>query len=212
MSVIETVKNRRSIRRFKEDIVSDDLLEKIVDAARWAPSGDNQQPWLFIIVKDITLKERMQSFLCDRALKYIQSDDGKKELEKEGQDVQRRWVEAVKSRRYQGHLRKAPILIATFGDVKSPYYVHDCCAATENLILAAEALGLGSCWTDHGIGDELLELQMRDLLKVPNNYRLVSLVAIGIPDETPKPKPRKDIAETVFLNQYGRNLELKSLD
>ncbi|HML04039.1 MAG TPA: hypothetical protein VK487_11805 [Candidatus Bathyarchaeia archaeon] len=53
---------------------------------------------------------------------------------------------------------------------------------------------------------------MRDLLKVPNNYRMVSLVAIGIPDETPKPKPRKDIAKTVFLNQCGRNLELKSLD
>ena len=165
MSVIETIKKRRSIRRFKEDIVSDDLLKKIVEAARWAPSGGNQQPWLFMMVKDAALKEQMQSLLCNRALKYIKSDDGKKELEKDGQDVQRRWVEAVESRRYQEHLRKAPILIATFGDVKSPYYVHDCCDATENLILAAEALGLGSCWTDHGIGDESLELQMRDLLK-----------------------------------------------
>ena len=207
MSVIETIKNRRSIRRFREDIVSDDLLEKIVDAARWAPSGDNQQPWLFIIVKDVTLKERMQSFLCDRALKYIESDDGRKELEKNGQKAHRRWIEAIKSKRYQEHLRKAPVLVATFGNVKSPYYVHDCCAATENLILAAEALGLGSCWTDHGIGDESLELQMRNLLKVPSNYRMVSLVAIGVPDEKSEPKPRKDVAETVFLNQYGRSLE-----
>jgi nitroreductase len=206
--VIETIKKRRSIRRFRGDDVSDDLLEKIVDAARWAPSGDNQQPWLFAIVKDVALKEQMQSFLCAKALRYIESDDGRKELEGIGPDVHRRWVEAVESRRYQEHLRKAPVLIATFGDVKSPFYVHDCCAATENLILAAEALGLGSCWTDHGIGDESLELQMRDLLKVPNNYRIVSLVAIGFPDETPKPKPRKDIAETVFLNQYGRNSEL----
>jgi len=143
--VIEMAKNRRSIRRFKEDIVSDDLLGKIVDAARWAPSGDNQQPWLFIIVKDVALKERMQWFLCDRALKYFESDDGRKELEKHGQDAHRRWVEAVGSKRYQEHVRKAPILVATFGDIKSPYYVHDCCAATENLILATEALGLGSC-------------------------------------------------------------------
>jgi nitroreductase len=207
MCVIETIKKRRSVRRFKEDMVSDDLLAKIVDAAMWAPSGDNQQPWLFIIVKDVTLKERMQLFLCDRALKYIESDDGRKELEKHGYDAYRRWVEEIESKRYQEHLREAPVLIATFGDVKSPFYVHDCCAATENLILAAEALGLGSCWTDHGIGDESLELQMRDLLKVPSNYRMVSLVAIGVPDEKPKPKPRKDVAETVFLNQYGRSLE-----
>jgi nitroreductase len=201
--VIETIMKRRSVRRFREDEVSDGLLEKIVDAARWAPSGGNFQPWLFVVIRDDQLKEKSRSFLGDRALRYMESNEGKKELEERGRDERSKWVEAIRSGRFQGHVSKAPVLIAIFGDTKSSCYIHDCCAATENIILAAQALNLGSCWIDPGFGDELTESQFRDLLKVPKNYRIVSLVAIGFPAERPEPPPRKGLDEIAFLNEYG---------
>lgn len=204
MDVMEAIRERRSVRRFKEEDVSDKLLRKIVDAARRAPSGGNFQPWLFIIIKDVRLKEKVRSFLGDRALRYVESDEGKEELGKRGPDERSKWVKAIKSGRYQGHVSKASVLIVVFGDKKSPCYIHDCCAATENLILAAQALSLGSCWIDPGFGDELTESQFRDLLKVPENCKIVSLVAIGFPAEMPAPRPRKVISEIAFLNEYGR--------
>ena len=208
MDVVEAIKTRRSIRRFEEKIVPDELLSKIVDAARWAPSGDNAQAWVFIIIKDRQLKENIQSFLCDRALRYIESVEGKKELEKYGLDIRLKWLEAIQSQNFQEHVSKAPVVIAIFGDVSSPYYIYDCCAATQNLILSAHAFGLGSCWIDPGISDELTESQIRNLLNVPENLRIVSLVAVGFPAETPKPRPRKDIEAIAFLNQYGKKWNL----
>jgi nitroreductase len=204
MDVVEAIKTRRSIRRFKTDDVSDELIRTLIDAARWAPSGDNAQPWVFIIIKDTQLKEKIRSFLVDRALRYIQSAEGKKELEKLGSDAQSKWVDAIKSERYQEHVSKAPVLIAIFGDSSSPYYLHDCCAATQNLILVAQAFGLGSCVIDPGIGDEITESHIRNLLKAPENLRIVALVAIGFPAETPKPRQRKDLGEILFLNEYRK--------
>jgi nitroreductase len=120
---------------------------------------------------------------------------------KHGPDERSRWIETIRRGRFQGHMNKAPVLIAIFGDTKSPCYIHDCCAATENLILAAQALSLGSCWIDPGFGDELTESQFRDLLKVPKNCRIVSLVTIGFPAEMPEPRSRKGISEIAFLNE-----------
>jgi len=204
MDVIEAIKTRKSIRRFKKDEVPNESLRKIIDAARFAPSGDNAQPWAFIIIKDARIKQKIRVILRDRALRYIESFEGKKELEKYGPDMRLKRIEAIKSKHYQEHVSKAQILMATFGDTSSPYYIHDCCAATENLILAAHALGLGTCWVDHGIGDDLAESHIRNLLKVPVNYRIVSLVAIGFPAEMPKPRLKKEIDEIAFSNKYGK--------
>jgi len=204
MDVVEAIETRRSIRRFKADEVSDELVRKSVDAARWAPSGGNAQPWVFVIIRDERARRKIRSFLVDRALRYVESVEGKKELEKLNLDAQSKWIDFVKSDRYQEQLGKAPVLIAIFGDSSSSYYIHDCSAATQNLILAAHSFGLGSCWIDPGIGDEVTESQIRGLLKTPENLRIVSLVAIGFPAETPKPRPRKDLEEILFLNEYRK--------
>jgi nitroreductase len=85
--------------------VSDGLLKKIVDAGRWAPSGGNFQPWLFIVIRDDQLKEKSRSFLGDRALRYMKSNEGKKELEERGRDEHSKWVEAIRSGRFQARAR-----------------------------------------------------------------------------------------------------------
>lgn len=204
LDVFEAIKTRRSIRRFKEDSVPDTLIRRILDAARQAPSGDNSQPWIFILVKDSHIKQKIRAFLADRARRYIQSDEGKRELQKYGPDTSAKWIKAIEAGRYQEHIAKSSVLIVTAGDTGSPYYVHDCCAATMNLILAAQAVGLGSCWIDHGVSDELTESSIRDVLRIPKDYRIVSLVAIGFPAEAPKPRPRKEIRAISFLDIYGK--------
>lgn len=210
MDVVEAIKTRRSIRRFKADEVSDELIGRLIDAARWAPSGGNAQPWVFIIIKDRQLKEKIRSFLADRALRYIESTEGKKKLEKLGSAAQSKWIDAIKSWRYQEHVGKAPVLIAIFGDSSSSCYIHDCCAAAQNLTLVAHALGLGSCLIDPGIGDEITESHIRSLLKAPEKLRIVLLVTIGFPAETPKLPPRKDLGEISFLNEYRRRWHSKA--
>jgi nitroreductase len=184
--------------------VSDELIGELIDAARWAPSGGNAQPWVFVIIKDRLLKEKIRSFLADRTLRYIGSAEGKEELEKLGSDAQAKWINAIKSGRYQEHVGKAPVLVAIFGDSSSSYYIHDCSAAAQNLILAAHSLSLGSCLIDPGIDDETTESQIRTLLKAPEKLRIVLLVTIGFPAETPKLPPRRDLGEISFLNEYSR--------
>jgi len=206
VSVIEAIKTRRSIRSFKDDKVPYELLKEIVDAARYAPSGGNIQPWVFIIIRDAETKKKVHTIVRERTLRYLGSPEGQGELEKYGEDVFLKYMEAIKSGRFQEHIIKAPILIAVFGDTKSPYYIHDCCTATENLILAAHSLGLGSCWIDHGIGDNMAEDQIRKLLKVPENYKIVSLIAIGFAAETPKSRAKKEVHEIAFLNKYNNSI------
>lgn len=83
---------------------------------------------------------------------------------------------------YGKFIREAPVLIAVFcKDTK--YYLEDGCAATENILLAAWALGLGSCWV---AGDKKpYAEQVRKALQVPEGYRLVSLIALGYPEAVP---------------------------
>lgn len=101
---------------------------------------------------------------------------------------------------YGRFIRESPLCFSVFTEAKEKYYLEDGCAATMNLILAAAAHGLGTCWV---AGDKKeYAAKVRELLNVPNNYTLVSLIACGYPDEEPNPhkKPCKDV---VFRNRYG---------
>jgi len=88
---------------------------------------------------------------------------------------------------------------AVFGEKNETYYLEDCCAATENLILALQAYGVCSCWV---AGDKKAYAEpVRDLLKVPGKYTLVSLVAAGYPAEVPIAK-KKAMNTLVFAEKY----------
>ena len=143
MDPLEILKTRRSIREYSDKEISEDLLEKIVDVARFSPTARNVQPWEFIIITQIpTLKELG-------------------ELAENGR-----------------FLALGKACIAVFcADTK--YYLEDGCAATCNILLAAAALGIGSCWV---AGDKKTYCaQVAKLLNVPVSYKLVSLIALGYP-------------------------------
>lgn len=143
MGSLEILKTRRSIREYSDQEISKDLLEEIVEAARFSPTARNVQPWEFIaITQPLTLNKLS-------------------ELAENGR-----------------FLAQAKACIAVFcADTK--YYLEDGCAATCNILLAASALRVGSCWV---AGDKKTYCgQVAKLLNVPATYKLVSLVALGYP-------------------------------
>jgi nitroreductase len=92
-----------------------------------------------------------------------------------------------------------PVCFAIFGEKKDTFYLEDCCAATENLILALQAYGISSCWV---AGEKTLYVDaLRKLMDVPENYTLVSLVAAGNPAEITITK-KKELENIVFYERF----------
>jgi nitroreductase len=95
----------------------------------------------------------------------------------------------------------APLCIAVFGERNEKYYLEDCCAATENLILALQAYGINSCWV---AGEKKSYAEsIRTLLSVPEKYTLVSLVAAGCPLELTI-TPKKELKQVVFYEEFKK--------
>jgi len=164
--LLEFLKTRRSIRKYKQQPVSRDILEKILDIARYAPSARNSQPWVFIVVDDPFIKESLS-----------------------------------KIHQWAWPLANAPlgIAVACNKDLSPDSYLLDCSNATMYIMLAAHAYGLGTVWIQTMRDND----KIREILGLPSNYFVVSLLALGYPDELPAPKPRKPLNEIVFHNKFG---------
>jgi nitroreductase len=165
---MNNIQKRRSVRKYKLDPVSLNDLNFVLEAARLAPSWDNQQCWKIIVVTDDYLKRII------------------------GEICRLNW------------LAPAPAVIVFCADpsksgVKGDqeYYMLDVGISMEHLILAATALGLGTCWV--GVFNER---RMKRALGVPRNIRVVALTPIGYPDEKPRPTTRKSLDEISCKNHY----------
>jgi len=153
MNGLELIKKRRSVRNYRPEPVTRNLLEKIVDAGRLAATAINIQPWEFIVVIDPERKKKLADI----------TDYGK----------------FIKD--------AGACIVVTVKDTK--YYLEDGAAATENILLAATELGLGSCWVagdKKPYADKILSF-----LGMPNGYKLISLIAVGYPEgDLPNPDKR----------------------
>jgi nitroreductase len=160
--VLKAIKNRRTIRRFKPNPIDAEMLQLILEAGRWAPSFSNLQPWRFIVIKDQGLKNAL-----DKAARECVLHLG---------------------------IQEAPLVILVCVDCRiDPLHaIETGAAATQNMTLAANSLGLGTGWI--GIWGTEAETIIQKLLKLPDTIRVVSLVPLGIPDETPEGQ-RKPIEE-----------------
>lgn len=176
MDVFEAVRVRRSIRAYEPTSIPREKLEKILEAARLAPSANNIQPWHFIVVSDPEKREKLAKAPFARFLK------------------------------------EAPIIIVGCGDQKaSPkWFMVDAAIAMQNMVLTATSEGLGTCWV--GSFDED---QVREMLKIPENYRVIALLALGYPrkkiDVQGKIlhllRQRKKLKEIVSFEEFGAYAE-----
>lgn len=167
MDLFEAIENRRSIRRYQEDQPVDEaIVERLLRAAVAAPTAGNAQPWHFLVVRSATSRRDLSAAAL-------------------GQDL----------------LVQAPVVIVVCADLdranraygsrgESLYCLQDTAAAVQNLLLAATAEGLGTCWV--GAFDEK---QASRSLALDAHLRPVALVPVGHPAERPAARPRRDLQE-----------------
>jgi nitroreductase len=161
MDALEAIHSRRSVRAYTGAPISRDHLEQIVDAGRLAATGNNRQPWLFIVITDRAMIAQLK--------------------------IAARWME------------KAGAVIAIVMDPGSRWWVEDGAAAVENMLIAATALGYGSCWLE---GYSLqFEDRIKALLGVPAGLRLLTLIPIGVAAEAPNPD-KKPLREVLRWEHY----------
>jgi len=162
--VLRTIRNRRTIRRFKSDPIEEEKLQAILDAGRWAPSFSNLQPWKFIVIKDQNLKKALDKAARESVLHL--------------------------------GINEAPVIILVCVDrrIDPLHAIEAGAAATQNMTLAATSLGLGAGWI--GIWGTEAEASIQKIFKLPETVRAVSLLPLGIPDESPEGH-RKPIEEFI---------------
>ena len=206
MELYEAIKTRRSVRKFKNDIISRDKILRILEAANLAPTASNRQPWMFLIIKRSSL-DRMYEVM-DRSFKERLEEVGREALN-EGiknlpipVDTSCDKIEGLNE--FYRTLGGAPIAIVVYVDkVVDPWMwknnICDASAAIENLILAAWSEGIGSCWMTGPLKKK--ETEIKAFLKIPKNKEIVGIIPIGIPAHTPGTPLKQDIMEKV--NWFG---------
>ncbi len=221
MDLFEAIEARQSIRKFKEDSVSDKDIFELLDMARKAPSAENAQPWEFIVIRDPSVKsqiiealkagiedEELSGFVQDFLVPMVSGAVG----------FQVNVQALIKGAGYYP-LVSAPVWVAVcmrdpkalfepFGgkydryrEIISIWFILSVGAAVENLLLSAVSKGLAACWT---AGFMFAEEKIKKILEIPEGIRLVSIIALGYPARTPPKTPRKELEEMVYLDRYSR--------
>jgi nitroreductase len=152
-TLLDTIKKRRSIRRYTDQAVTDQQIRQLLEAAMAAPSGSNIQPWEFVVVRDPDLKKQL-----------------------------------AQTHTWSSMAADAAVVFVVCGNERaSHHWVEDASAATENLLLAATALGLGAVWVGiHPNADR--EAHLRKVLDIPEGIRVLCLVPVGHPAESKPPR------------------------
>lgn len=207
-ATLKIIQDRRSIRDFTEEPVSDQDLDMILEAARQAPSGENAQPWRFIIVKDEAMRKKMgaiagggsgRRFTAEFVTKKMQArfaglqDEAKKQAA----------FQKLTSGQVSTFMADAPVNIVVCGKKDVWDMPYDTSAAIENILLMVTALGLGACWVIAPCIDIRDEERIKALLGIPEGYKAVSILSVGHPTRPHKPRPRLAINELVFTEKWG---------
>jgi len=169
MDLYEAIKSRYSVRSYLNKSVEQEKLDRILDAARLAPSGSNRQAWKFVVVRDAETRKKLVS-ACSN----------------------------------QEFVSQAPVVIAAVGLMPDrimscgvPGDPVDVAIALEHVALAATSEGLGTCWIGSFHQD-----QVRTLLGIPANAKVIEVMTLGYPADHPQPKTRKPMKELVCYDQW----------
>jgi nitroreductase len=212
MELKDAIYKRQSIRKYKEQDVPQEDLEKILDAARVAPSGKNSQNWHFVVVRDKELKQKIAQAILDK------NEVIAKKLDEKDPEKGRRFSKFAKN--FSLFFLDAPVLILVYATV---YYctgydeykfagfpeeyieklllrnpgMQNIGAAVQNMVLTAVDLGYGSCWmTGQNYAAEEIEAVVKEETGFEKEgYFLVCMLPIGVPQEGAKSPGRKELSE-----------------
>jgi nitroreductase len=177
MDINEAISGRRSVREYSSQAVDPETIRRLIDAAVYAPNAVNQQPWSFTVVRDQDALDRIS------------------------RDAKSHMLATMPAAPHSDHFRSllsdpkfqifyhAPVLILISAIAQGPWIIEDCALAAENLMLAAYAAGLGTCWI--GFAQSFLNTpEGKKALTLPDTWVPVAPIIVGHPKAMPPPTPR----------------------
>lgn len=196
-SVIDAIKKRRSVRSYQDKQVPRDIVQAAIDAGNWAPTGHNLQNWRFVVVADKGFRSKLLAAARPKFRKWVKADRGNSD------ESYRDYMMGLFSRclgwdveTYEAGMDKmlekddgvywdAPVVIFVIGGSAA-----DCSMVCENIMLAAQSLGLGSCIVGFGslVKDDP---KVVAALELQENETIYGPVVIGYPDIVPEPPVKK---------------------
>lgn len=194
------VKTRRSVRGFQSDReVPEEVIRKIIDVARWAPSGGNGQPWEFIVIRDQETRQRIFELF---------------QKQSELSDEMERAVRG-RARGSATGFRHAPVYILIIGDPRTnqsfpvrtqiekghQHFITGLASATLLIHLAAHALGLSTQYLS-ACSSPYMATMLRVMLGIPEYYHIYEMVILGYGVKTPPPTPRRSVDEITHWDRY----------
>jgi coenzyme F420-0:L-glutamate ligase/coenzyme F420-1:gamma-L-glutamate ligase len=203
--VLEAIKQRRSVRKFLTRPVPDKIVYEVLEAAGFAPSAHNSQPWRFIFLSETKLKREL-------ALAVV--DSWAVDLAKDGLAVN----EQTRKERYERYANAPVLLLACltmdglrkFNDSDRQSFERDLAvqslgASLQTLLLVAHEAGLGACWFS---APGFCKPTIRKVLEIPREVEPQAFIMMGYADEKPPVPNKKKVDQYCFMNRWGENLRI----
>ncbi|GFZ29943.1 nitroreductase [Clostridium zeae] len=179
--MLNEILSRRSIRKYKNEIVEDEKIIEIIESGRLAPSGSNTQPWHFIVIKSQEMREKLaytshnQKWMMTAPV-FIACVA----------DIRSRIDDSVEIKIDEESSQE---------EVKQ--IIRDTSISVGHMLLQAKNLGLGTCWVAW-----FTQKEIRPILNLPEDKYLLGIITLGYADEEPKPRPRKNIEEIIHYESW----------
>ncbi|UCG64782.1 MAG: nitroreductase family protein [Deltaproteobacteria bacterium] len=176
---MEIIKGRRSIRRYEEREIPENVLNEVLEAIRWAPSWANTQCWEAIVVRNSTIKQKLQETLAP------------------GNPATKAMVGAPVVITLCGKLQSSGYEKGQATTKLGDWFMFDIGLATQNLCLAAHALNLGTVIIGSFSHD-----RAKEILQAPEGYEVVAMIPVGYPAREAKQSHRRQISEFVHYDRF----------
>ena len=198
MSLLQGIRTLRSVRKFKHEPVTDDAIRSILKAATNAASGSNTQPWQFVVVRDPRVKARLTDPMLTTWLQRLGSGPGMSDRMKSVYD------DATEMLRNTANVPAIIFCCIDFDLSSKSEEVRygSIFPAVQNLMLAAHALGLGSCLTAHGSTSTRGEPEVKKILGIPDHIKVACLVYLGYPRVKLGPPKRKPVEQFIHYDGW----------
>ena len=206
-NILSIIKRRRSIRKYKSDPVSMEDVNKILDAARWAPSGNNSQPWEFVVVRNRDKRRIVTDIFIAQSIQLREKSDN--------------WKHAP----VKDYLKNISTFIFVCGDPRfipafprstadreiaevyrensQRIYIETIAAAICNILLAATSLGIGSVWLT-GTGERDTAAKLKAALKIPDILDIICCIPLGYPpDEKPGLRTPRSLDNVTHFDEFN---------
>jgi len=207
-ATMKIIQDRRSIREWTEEPISEQDLAMILEAGRHAPSGENAQPWRFIIVRDAETRKKLGALAGGGSNRRFTAEFVTQQMQERFTNLQdeakkKAAFEKLTSGQVSAFLANAPLNIVVCGKKDVWDMPLDTSAAIENMLLMVTALGLGACWVIAPCIDIRDEERVKALLNIPEGFKAVSVISVGRPTRPHRPRPRMPINQIVFSEKWG---------